>query len=104
MEERYNDLQSRFDELRELYDARPSRDEDLKLIRHLQAQVGEKDEALKKAYEDMKFYKLELINREDNYNKVFGANPNVGVLNPLAHKSKPPKTETRPLGVAQVPS
>ncbi len=31
----------------------------------------------------MKFFKLELINRENNYNKVFNANPNVGVMNPL---------------------
>jgi hypothetical protein len=35
MEERYNDLLSRWEELSEMYDARPSRDEDLKLIRHL---------------------------------------------------------------------
>jgi hypothetical protein len=34
----------------------------------------------------MKFYKLELINREDSYNKMFGTNPNVGVINPLAAK------------------
>ena len=34
----------------------------------------------------MKFYKLELINREESYNKMFGTNPNVGVLNPLAGK------------------
>ena len=34
----------------------------------------------------MKFYKLELINREDSYNKMFGTNPNVGVLNPLGGK------------------
>ncbi len=41
---------------------------------------------MKKAAEDMKFYKLELINREESYNKMFGTNPNVGVLNPLAGK------------------
>ncbi len=34
----------------------------------------------------MKFYKLELINREDSYNKMFGTNPNVGVINPLGAK------------------
>jgi hypothetical protein len=50
----------------------------------------------------MKFYKLELINREDNYNKVFGNNPNIGVLNPLANVKKPPKSEPRQ--VANVPS
>lgn len=97
MEERYNDLLLRFEELSELHEQRPSRDEDLKLIKHLQEQVGVKEEALKKAYEDMKFYKLELINREENYNKVFGATPNVGVLNPLSNSKRPPKTETRTL-------
>lgn len=34
----------------------------------------------------MKFYKLELINRDNNFNKMFGTSPNVGVLNPLAGK------------------
>jgi hypothetical protein len=41
---------------------------------------------LKKAAEDMKFFKLELINREDNYNKMFGTTPNVGVMDPRAGK------------------
>ncbi len=31
----------------------------------------------------MKFFKLELINRENNYNKMFNANPNVGIMNPM---------------------
>ena len=31
----------------------------------------------------MKFYKLELINREHSYNNMFGNNPNVGTLNPM---------------------
>ena len=34
----------------------------------------------------MKFYKLELINREENFNKMFGTNPNVGFINPLSQK------------------
>jgi len=34
----------------------------------------------------MKFYKLELQNRESNFNKMFNANPNVGVLNPFDQK------------------
>ena len=56
------------------------------LIAKLQQEVQVKDEALKKAYEDMKFYKLELLNREENYNKMFGASPTVGVLNPINSK------------------
>jgi len=34
----------------------------------------------------MQFYKLELVNREQNYNKVFGAAPNVGKMDPMAAK------------------
>ena len=43
----------------------------------------------------MKFYKLELINREESYNKMFGTNPNVGVLNPLAGKPQTGKNMTQ---------
>ena len=86
MEEKYRQLEARFGELQELYDGRPSRPEDMELIRQLQEDILQKDNLLKKAAEDMKFYKLELINREESYNKMFGANPNVGVLNPLATK------------------
>lgn len=62
---------------------RPPRPEDLELIKKLQAEIEQKDAAIKKAAEDMKFYKLELINREESYNNMFGRNPNVGVMNPL---------------------
>ena len=79
-------LKNRFAELQDLFDTRPSRNEDLELIRQLQEQVAEKDNQLKKAAEDMKFYKLELLNREDSYNKVFGSKPVVGVYNPLEGK------------------
>lgn len=56
------------------------------MIRQLQEDNIQKDNLLKKAAEDMKFYKLELVNREKSYNEMFGANPNVGVLNPHAAK------------------
>lgn len=36
--------------------------------------------------DDKRFFQMELINRETNFNKVFNANPNIGVLNPLATK------------------
>lgn len=42
----------------------------------------------------MKFYKLELINRENSYNAMFGSTPNVGLLQPGKGKGsasgKPP--------------
>ena len=37
---------------------------------------------IKKAADDMKFYKLELVNREHSYNAMFGTTPNVGVMMP----------------------
>ncbi len=37
----------------------------------------QKDAFIKKQEDDMKFYKLELINREQNYNQMFGQKGNV---------------------------
>ena len=45
--------------------------------------------------EEMKFYKLELINREDNFNNKFGGGPNVGVIDPLAFGKKKGDDKTR---------
>ena len=36
--------------------------------------------------DEKRFYQLELVNRETNFNKVFNTTPNVGVLNPLSVK------------------
>jgi hypothetical protein len=52
----------------------------------LQEEVLTKEAAIKKAAEDMRFYKLELINREQSYNAMFGAQPNVGLMNPIQGK------------------
>ena len=57
----------------------------------------QKEAAIKKAAEDMKFYKLELINREQSYNAMFGANPSVGLMNPtnkLGGQAKMPPLPT----------
>jgi hypothetical protein len=87
MDEKYKQLEERFAELQELYDSRPSRPEDLEMLNKLQEEIVNKEKLLQKAAEDMKFYKLELINREENYNKVFGSNPTVGLINPLSKVS-----------------
>jgi len=91
MDMKYKQLNERFAELQDLYDVRPPRPEDLDLIKKLQAEIETKDAAIKKAAEDMKFYKLELINREESYNQMFGSTPNVGVMNPLQGKPGGPK-------------
>ena len=74
----------------------------------LQQAVMEREQALEKAVADMKFYKLELVNREENFNNRFAQGGgmgamNVGVMNPLAKKGaaaagKPPSSGN--MGVA----
>lgn len=64
MDQKYKQLNDRFIEVSDLYEGRPSRPEDLELIQQLQDEVLVKEAAIKKAAEDMRFYKLELINRE----------------------------------------
>jgi len=79
-------LQHRMGDLQSLYDSRPSRIEDLDIINQLEGEVQEKEAAFKQLFDQMQFYRLELVNREQNYNKTFAA-PAVGLLNPMAKKS-----------------
>jgi len=80
MDQKYSHLNARYLELSDLYEARPARPEDLELIQQLQETIVQNEAAIKKAAEDMRFYKLELINREQSYNAMFGANPQVGLI------------------------
>ncbi|XP_074436974.1 protein FAM184A isoform X10 [Larus michahellis] len=75
------------EEMEEKYKTRESRPEDLQLISELKDLIAERDQLIKKLIEDKKFYQLELVNRETNYNKMFNASPNVGVINPLVKPS-----------------
>uniref|UniRef100_A0A8C7WRK1 Family with sequence similarity 184 member A n=1 Tax=Oryzias sinensis TaxID=183150 RepID=A0A8C7WRK1_9TELE len=67
---------------------RESRPEDLQVIAELKDMVSERETLVKKLVDDKKFYQLELVNRETNFNKVFNASPNVGVINPLIKQKK----------------
>ncbi|CAJ1012417.1 hypothetical protein Q4I28_007730 [Leishmania naiffi] len=78
-------LHSTTEELQYKYNYRESRPEDVELINKLLLDIKEKECALNKAYEDMRLYKLELINREENYNKVFGRHPTVADYSGVAH-------------------
>ena len=49
----------------------------------------------------MKFYKLELINREESYNQMFGSKPNVGVLNPM---TQAPNGKLGPVAARPMPA
>ncbi|XP_077638382.1 protein FAM184A isoform X4 [Lonchura striata] len=76
------------EEMEEKYKNRESRPEDLQLISELKDLIAERDQLIKKLIEDKKFYQLELVNRETNYNKMCNASPNVGVINPLVKQKK----------------
>ena len=80
-------MEEEYQELKQLFDDRPSRQEDLKMIQKLQQLLEVREEQLKKAWHQLKFFKLELINRENNFNKLFNANPNIGVLDPMQAKT-----------------
>ncbi|XP_062835509.1 protein FAM184A isoform X7 [Anolis carolinensis] len=81
-------LQVSLEEMEEKYQNRESRPEDLQLIAELKDLIAERDQLIKKLIDDKKFYQLELVNRETNFNKVFNASPNVGVINPLVKQKK----------------
>ncbi|XP_077669130.1 protein FAM184A isoform X3 [Eretmochelys imbricata] len=76
------------EEMEEKYQNRESRPEDLQLISELKDLIAERDQLIKKLIDDKKFYQLELVNRETNFNKVFNASPNVGIINPLVKQKK----------------
>ncbi|XP_021589466.2 protein FAM184A isoform X5 [Ictidomys tridecemlineatus] len=76
--------QMRLEEVEEKYLKRESKPEDIQMITELKAMLTERDQVIKKLIEDNKFYQLELVNRETNFNKVFNSSPTVGVINPLA--------------------
>ncbi|KAM8954110.1 protein FAM184A isoform 2-T2 [Pelodytes ibericus] len=86
--EKNSALQVSLTEMEEKYQNRESRPEDLQIISELKDMVAERDQLIKKLIEDKKFYQLELVNRETNFNKVFNASPNVGVINPLVKQKK----------------
>ena len=80
-------MQEEYQELKQLFDDRPSREEDLRMIQKLQQLLETREEQLKKAWQELKFFKLEMINRQNSFNKLFNANPNIGVLDPLEAKT-----------------
>ncbi|XP_041602560.1 protein FAM184A isoform X5 [Vulpes lagopus] len=81
-------LQVSLEEMEEKYLMRESKPEDIQMITELKAMLTERDQVIKKLIEDNKFYQLELVNRETNFNKVFNSSPTVGVINPLTKQKK----------------
>ena len=95
--------------MQERFAKRESRKEDVDEIERLKRQMKEKDEMVRRmvqphtaghlsrlclpplqvrrTYEEMKYFKMELQNREENFNSTFKSQPRVGTLNPLAGKA-----------------
>ena len=80
MDDQYAELEARFNSLEERFMNRESRPEDIKRIRELESQMVKKNKEIKRVKEEMKYFKLELLNREENFNKTFSRTPNVGVM------------------------
>jgi chromosome segregation ATPase len=73
-------LKGELEAMHERYLARESRPEDVERIQQLEREAVEKDALVKKTKEEMIYFKRELLNREENFNKKFNTNPNVGVM------------------------
>ena len=82
LEEKIEELNEELEKADKRYFSREPRSEDLILLSELQRNLNTKEAELEKMREEMKFYKLELINREQSYNKMFGTKPKIGPVTP----------------------
>ena len=74
--------------MRDRFLNRESRPEDLELIQALRLNLNERDEILRRIQDEKKFFQMELLNRENNFNKMFNTSPNIGIINPLNASTK----------------
>ncbi|XP_046850280.1 protein FAM184A-like [Xenia sp. Carnegie-2017] len=92
LKEKCSALQLMLEEAEAKFRGRPPRDEDMEVIQSLKTALTLRDQELRKMLDEKRYYQLELLNRETNFNKVFGnSSPNIGVINPLQYKKKPGK-------------
>nr|XP_039263770.1 protein FAM184A-like [Styela clava] len=88
LKDKISSLNIALQEAEDRFSRRESRPEDLRTIKELKQLVHDKEVQMQKLIDDKKYYQLELVNRETNFNKVFSTSPNVGVLNPLNVQQK----------------
>jgi chromosome segregation ATPase len=82
-------LQHMLEDAEYRYQNRESRDEDLETIGRLRMTIREQELAMNQLVEEKRYFQMELVNRETNFNKVFNSDPKVGILNPLSVSKKP---------------
>lgn len=76
-------LKQTITEWEDRYARRESRPEDVSRIADLERLVVEKEALVRQTLDEMAYFKRELLNREEMYNKTFARTPNVGVMNVL---------------------
>lgn len=89
LKDKISEMQITLAEAEDKYNHRDSRPEDLELIHQQREEISEREMRIKQLIDEKRFYQLELVNRETNFNKVFNTTPNVGVLNPLSVSTRP---------------
>ncbi|EEY56324.1 uncharacterized protein PITG_09834 [Phytophthora infestans T30-4] len=83
MDEKADYLKAAVAEWQDKYGRRESRPEDVARIVELERLVVERDALVRQTLDEMAYFKRELLNREEMYNKTFARTPNVGVLQVL---------------------
>ena len=65
-----------------------TRKEDIETIKQLNLKIEQQQKRVLSTEENMDKLKYELMNREKNFNQLFGRKPNVGVMNINGSKNK----------------
>jgi len=94
LKDKISQLQHMLEAAEDRYRNREPRDEDLELITHLKNMLHEQENTMKQLVEEKRYFQMELVNRETNFNKVFNSDPKVGFLNPLTASKKTKVKET----------
>ena len=81
--------------LQNRFDTRPSREEDLERLDALEEELRAQNLLVKRTKEEMVYFKRELVNREETYNKTFARSPTVGKIQPSQQSSNSNKTSSR---------
>ena len=75
-------------ELKERFEKRPPRDQDLELITQLKEELKIKEKLCEEAELNMEKFRNLLLNNEENYNKIFNSNPKTGSILNTKKESK----------------
>ena len=80
MEQSLENEKPHYLKMKRKYESREPRKEDIAKIDMLEEKIKKQQLEVEKSQKDLKRFQLELLNREENYNKVFGRSPTVGLM------------------------